>query len=138
MPAEPPLLPPPPIRDPAAWPALAPPLALIGLGLLFILLPRPGAALFGLPLPEGPAGAAAWLAVVGLRDLVFGGYALLLALLSTARAVGLVLALTVLIPLGDIAILLAVRGLDAPGHLLLHLASGCVLAAAAAWMLRRA
>jgi hypothetical protein len=48
-----------------------------------------------------------------------------------------VLGTTVLIPLGDTAVLLAVRGFSAPGHLLLHLASACVMAAAAAWMLRR-
>jgi len=49
-----------------------------------------------------------------------------------------VLGTTALIPLGDIAVLLPVRGFSAPGHLLLHLASACVMAAAAAWMLRRA
>ncbi len=70
--------------------------------------------------------------------LAFGGYILALASLSTGRAVGLVLGVTVLIPLGDVLFLLAVRGFSSPGHLLLHLASAGVMAAAAAWMLRRA
>jgi hypothetical protein len=48
----------------------------------------------------------------------------------------LVLGATALMPLGDIAVLLAVRGLSAPGHLLLNLATGCVFAAAAVWMRR--
>jgi Domain of unknown function (DUF4267) len=126
----------PPIRDAAAWPALAPALALVALGVVFIAAPGWGAAVFGLPAPEGSA--AAWIGVVGLRDLAFGGYVLVLALFSTRRAVGLVLGTTALIPLGDTAVLLAVRGFSAPGHLLLHLASACVMAAAAAWMLRRA
>ena len=108
----------------------------MALGAVFIAAPGWGAAIFGLPAPEGSA--AAWVAVVGLRDLAFGGYVLALALFSTRRAVGLVLGTTVLIPLGDTAVLLAVRGVSAPAHLLLHVASGCVLAAAAAWMLRRA
>jgi Domain of unknown function (DUF4267) len=126
---------PPPIRDPAAWPALAPAIALVILGAVFIVAPRLGGAIFGIPAPEGPG--AAWLAVVGLRDLAFGGYVLALALLSTRRAVGVVLGVTAVIPLGDVLVLLAVRGLSSPGHLLLHLASTGVMAAAAAWMLRR-
>ena len=103
--------------------------------MVFVAAPRWGAAVFGLPAPEGSA--AAWI-TVGFRDPAFGGYVLALALFSTRRAVGLVLGTTVLIPLGDTAVLLAVRGVSAPAHLLLHVASGCVLAAAAAWMLRRA
>ena len=42
-----------------------------------------------------------------------------------------------LIPLGDVLVLLAVRGFSSQGHLLLHLASAGVMAAAA-WLLRRA
>jgi hypothetical protein len=124
----------PPIRDPAAWPALPPAVALMVLGVVFIAAPGLGGAVFGMPAPEGDS--AAWLAVVGLRDLAFGGYVLALALLSTWCAVGVVLGVTAVIPLGDVLILLALRGLSSPGHLLLHLASAGVMAAAAAWMLR--
>ena len=126
----------PPIRNAAAWSALAPALALVALGAVFIASPRAGAAVFGLPAPEGHG--AAWIAVVGLRDLAFGGYVLALALFSTRHAVGLVLGTTVLIPLGDVLVLLAVRGFSSPGHLLLHLASAGLMAAAAAWLLRSA
>ena len=108
----------------------------MALGVVFIASPRTGAAVFGLPAPEGHG--AAWVAVVGLRDLAFGGYVLALALFSTRHAVALVLGTTVLIPLGDVLVLLTVRGFSSPGHLLLHLASGGVMAAAAAWLLRRA
>ena len=106
----------------------------MALGVVFIASPRTGAAVFGLPAPEGHG--AAWVAVVGLRDLAFGGYVLALALFSTRHAVALVLGTTVLIPLGDV--LLAVRGFSSLGHLLLHLASAGVMAAAAAWLLRGA
>ncbi len=108
----------------------------MALGAVFVAAPDLGAAVFGLPAPEG--GAAAWIAVVGVRDFAFGGYVLALALFSTRRAVGVVLGVTALIPLGDVLVLLAVRGFSSPGHLLLHLASAGVMAAAAAWMLRRA
>jgi hypothetical protein len=106
----------------------------MALGLVFILSPGLGAEIFGLPAPEGAA--AAWLAVVGARDLVFGGYVLGLSLLATRRAVGVVLAVTVLIPVADITVLLAVQGLDAPARLLPHLVSAAVVAATAAWTLR--
>ena len=72
----------PPIRDARDWPALAPALALVALGVVFVAAPGWGAAIFGLPAPEGTA--AAWIAVVGRRDLAFGGYVLALALISTA------------------------------------------------------
>ena len=100
---------------------------------MFIASPHTGAAVFGLPAPEGHG--AAWVAVVGLRDLAFGGNVLALALLSIRHAVDLVLGTTVLIPLGDVLVLLAVRGFSSPGQLLLHLASAGLMAAAAAWLL---
>jgi hypothetical protein len=124
----------PPIRDASAWPALLPPLALVLLGLVFVAAPRLGAAIFGLPAPAGPA--LAWIAVVGLRDLAFGGYALALAALSTRHALAVVLGVTALIPAGDLLLLLAAQGSVSPLHLLAHLVSGLVFAAAAAWMWR--
>lgn len=118
---------------PPLWPALVPPAGLAALGLLFILWPRAGAWLFGLELPEG--GARAWLAVVGLRDLVFAGYAFALASLASRRALGILLALTALIPVGDVAILLA-TGSGSPLHVALHLLSCAVMAGAAWWAFR--
>jgi len=106
------------IRAPATWPSLALALGLGGLGLLFIAAPRLGAAIFGLPAPEGEA--LAYIPVVGLRDLAFAGYILGLLLRPDRGAVSVVLAATLLIPLGDIAVLLAVRGRAAGRHLLPH------------------
>ena len=123
-----------PIYDPDLWPALFLAIALMALGCVFVFAPRLGAAIFGLPAPEGSS--AAWVAVVGVRDLVFGSYVLVLASCSTRRAVGLVLGMTALIPLGDILIVLAIQGFTTPGHLLLHLASLCAMAIAAVWTLR--
>jgi hypothetical protein len=122
-----------PIRDPRCWPALLLAAGLMALGGVFILAPGVGADIFGLPRPEGEA--AAWLAVVGLRDLVFGGYVVALAVWGSRRALGIVLAVTALIPVGDIAVLLAVRGPAAGWHLLLHLLSAAVVSAVAAWTL---
>jgi hypothetical protein len=123
------------IRDPSVWPAFGVAVALTGLGLLFILKPAWGAALFGLPAPEGPM--AAWIAVVGMRDLAFGGYVLALLRFATLRAAGIVLAVTALIPVADVLILLRVHGPDAGWNLLPHLASFAITGLAAIWTLRR-
>jgi hypothetical protein len=103
------------------------------LGILFILAPRTGAALFGLPAPEGRA--LGYLPAIGLRDLAFGLYLYALNRTAPPRALGLVLAITVLIPVGDIAILALERGAESPGHLLLHGLSGLAMMLASAWVL---
>jgi hypothetical protein len=122
------------VRNLTTWIILAPAIGLLFLGVLFIVRPRLGAALFGMPAPEG-AGPA-YLAAIGIRDLAFGLYIAALGLFATRRAVGLVLAITVLIPVGDILILFAERGLAAGVHLLLHGVSGLYMAGAALWVLR--
>jgi Domain of unknown function (DUF4267) len=121
-------------EDTRSWVAIAPAIGLVLLGVVFILSPALGAAIFGLPLPQGTA--AGYLPAIGVRDLAFGLYILALAMFSGPRAVGIVLAVTVLIPVGDILVLLAAIGLSSPGHLLAHAASGIYMAGAAAWVLR--
>jgi hypothetical protein len=124
-----------PVRDLSTWLVLAPGIGLVLIGVVFILKPGLGAAIFGVPAPPG---SEPYLIAIGLRDVAFGLYILALALFSSRRAVGLVLALTVLIPLGDILIVAHQRGLSAPGHLMLHAASGTYMIAAALWVLRGA
>jgi hypothetical protein len=119
--------------EPGTWYVLALSGVFVLLGLLFILAPRMGAALFGLPAPEGAS--LGYLPVIGLRDLAFGLYLFALARLAGRRAVGTVLAITVLIPAGDVAIVALERGWSSPGHLLLHAASGGAMLAGAVWML---
>jgi Domain of unknown function (DUF4267) len=123
-----------PVRSLTTWIVLAPAIGLTLLGLLFILAPRLGATIFGIEAPEGPG--IAYLVAIGLRDLAFGLYIAALALFSGRRAVGLVLAITVLIPAGDIALVIAHRGVSSLGHLLLHAASGLYMAGASLWILR--
>ena len=124
-----------PVRDAGTWLVLAPGIGLVFIGVVFVLRPDWGAAIFGVPAPPG---SEPYLIAIGLRDIAFGFYILALALFSSRQAVGLVLALTVLIPLGDILIVAHQRGLSAPGHLMLHAASGIYMTAAALWMLRGA
>lgn len=102
--------------------------------MLFVLAPRAGAALFGLPAPEGDA--LGYVRAIGIRDLAFGGYVLALAWRVGRRAAGLVLAVTVLIPASDLLLILAIRGFASPLHLLLHAASLIYVGLAAAILLR--
>jgi hypothetical protein len=121
------------VRDLATWIAIAPAVALVLLGLVLIVAPRLGAAIFGLPAREG-AGIG-YVIAIGIRDIAFGLYILALAWFSSRRAVGIVLALTALIPVGDILVLVVHTGLSSPWHLALHSVSGLYMAAAAAWVL---
>ncbi len=104
----------------------------IGLGILFLVAPRLGALVFGVAAPEGAA--LVYLPVIGLRDLAFGLYLAALAILASRRTVGIVLAITVLIPVGDMILLALTRGL-AP-QLALHLLSGLAVGGVALWLLK--
>jgi hypothetical protein len=104
------------------------------IGALFILAPVWGAALFGIPAPEGLG--QAYLRAIGFRDLALGFYIAALTLFSTRRALVIVMCVTVLIPVCDVVLVAAVRGLSSPGHLLLHAGSGFCFAAIAVWVSR--
>ncbi len=102
----------------------------VALGLLIIAAPRLGAWIFGVPAPEGEA--LVYLRALGLRDLAFGLGLGVLGLTAPRRSVGLWLAASAIIPLGDMALLAATRGL-AP-QFVLHAASALVIAGTAIWL----
>jgi Domain of unknown function (DUF4267) len=123
------------LRGAGAWVVLAMASAFLLIAAVFVAAPALGAAVFGIPAPD-EAGLA-YVRAVGLRDLALGLYLFGLALFSSRRAVGIVLAATVAIPVGDALLVLAREGLSSPGHLLLHGLSGACCAAVALWLLRR-
>ena len=102
------------------------------LGLLFVAAPRWGAALFGIPAPEGPG--LAYVRAIGFRDLVLALYLVALTLFASRRALRLVLGLTTIIPACDVVLVAAVTGVSSPGHLALHGASAACFAALALWV----
>lgn len=87
------------------------------LGGLFVTMPAPAAAFYGLPAEE-PA-ALFYVRVVGLRDLALAIYLLGLTLAGQRRALSIVLIGTLVIPMGDM-LLLASSGTGRPVHYLLH------------------
>jgi len=116
----------------AIWLGLVRALALVlgGLGLLFLFLPEPASALFGIATQEETA--LAYVRGLGLRDIALCLYLLLLAR-RPGSGLRPVLAASLVIPAGDLVLVLAASGLSAPLPLALHAASGICLAALAFW-----
>ncbi|MBF7013864.1 DUF4267 domain-containing protein [Novosphingobium resinovorum] len=96
-----------------------------GLGLLFLIFPHTGADIFGIPAVG--ASALSYVRAVALRDIALGFYIVFQTLCSTRRAVRILLLSTVVIPAGDMLLVLASEGANLT-CLPLHLASaGCFL-----------
>jgi hypothetical protein len=122
-----------PNHAPSRWLVRTLGLGFAGLGLLFLVAPRPGAALFGLAAPEGEG--FGYLPAIGLRDLAFGVYLLILSFTATLRILGLIFAATLVIPTGDLIVVASARGSGAILNLLLHGVSALVMAGASLWLL---
>lgn len=121
------------LRRAEAWVILAMAGMFLLIGVLFIAAPKTGAAVFGIPTEE--TAGLAYVRAVALRDVALGLYLLGLLRFSSRRGIGIVLAATVIIPAGDILLILEWHGLSSPGHLLLHGFSGVVVATVALWLL---
>ncbi|MFC7739502.1 DUF4267 domain-containing protein [Roseomonas sp. GCM10028921] len=122
------------LRGAGAWVVLALAGVFLLIGVLFVAAPQTGAAVFGI-LTEETAGLA-YVRALALRDVALGLYLLGLLRFSSRRAIGVVLAATVVIPAGDMLLVFGSHGLASPGHLLLHGFSGVVVATVALWLLR--
>jgi Domain of unknown function (DUF4267) len=121
-------------RTSAAWVVLGMAGVFLLLGLAFIADPELGATIFGIPAAE--ATGRSYVRALGLRDLALGLYLIGLTCFASRRAVGIVLGATLVIPAGDLLLILVQRGLSSPSHLLLHGLSALVIAAVALWLLR--
>lgn len=84
-------------------------LGIIYIGASYLIAPETSASGFGLPSwPDGEA--AAFLNIKGVRDITFGVVPMTLFALGQRRALGWVLLVTALVPLGDGAVILAWGG----------------------------
>jgi hypothetical protein len=119
-----------PLRDPLALTVCLLSSVFLVLGGLFVAAPTPAAAFFGLPTHD--AAALFYVRAIGFRDLALAIYLLGLALSGQRRALTIVLAGTLIIPIGDLA-LLASSGTARPIHYLLHGASLLCFAGLALW-----
>ncbi|MGJ4903411.1 DUF4267 domain-containing protein [Bradyrhizobium sp. HKCCYLS2058] len=84
--------------------------AIIAIGVQYVARPFTAMRSFGLPLPETGANVAWWLRLKGVRDIVSGLAVLALMMWGSSGAVGLVLLVEAVIPVGDMLVILAANG----------------------------
>ncbi len=85
-------------------------LAIIVIGILYLASPLTATRSFGLPLPEDGANIAWWLRLKGVRDIVSGLAVLALMMWGAPGAVGIILLVEAIIPVGDMLVILAAKG----------------------------
>lgn len=85
-------------------------LAIIAIGIFYILRPRIVSRGFGLPLPEDGPNIPSWLRLKGVRDIVSGLAVLAFMAWGAPREVGIILAVEAVIPVGDMLTILAAKG----------------------------
>jgi len=85
-------------------------LAIIMIGVSYITSPMTTVRSFGLPLPADNPTVPPWLRLKGVRDVVAGLLVLVFMVWGNQWAVGLVLLVEALIPIGDMAVILAGKG----------------------------
>ena len=111
--------------------------AIIGLGVMYLTVPRIATRSFGLPLPEAGANMAWWLRLKGSRDVVSGLVVLAVLVWGDTRMLGIVLLVEALIPTGDMSLVLAAKGSTARA-LGIHGLTAALMIAGAAGLLSRA
>ena len=105
-------------------------IAIIVIGGMYVLSPCLATLSFGLPLPEAGDNVAWWLRLKGARDIVSGLVVAAMLVWGSAHILGIVLLVQALIPLSDMALVLAARGSTARA-LGIHLAPAVVMIAGA-------
>ena len=85
-------------------------LAIIAIGAQYVASPTTATRSFGLPLPEAGTNIAWWLRLKGVRDIVSGLAVLAFMAWGEPRAVGIILLVETIVPVGDMLIILAAKG----------------------------
>lgn len=84
--------------------------AIIAIGILYLVSPRTATRSFGLPLPEPGTNVAWWLRLKGVRDVASGLLVLALLAWGGSQVLGVALSVQALIPIGDMSLILAAKG----------------------------
>ena len=85
-------------------------LAIIAIGVQYVMSPRSATRSFGLPLPEPGANITSWLRLKGVRDIAAGLAVLTFMAWDAPPEVGLLLLVLAIIPVGDMLVVLAGKG----------------------------
>ena len=111
--------------------ALLAALGIIGIGVGYLSRPMKMAPSFGLPLPEGAPNVAWWLRLKGTRDVAAGVLVLAFMAADDHRALGLILLVLTIIPLGDMSTVLVAKGRTATAFGIHGLTAALMVLAAA-------
>jgi hypothetical protein len=84
--------------------------AIIVIGARYVASPLAAARSFGLPLPEAGANTVWWLRLKGVRDIASGVIVLVFVARGGMQAVGIVLLVEAIVPVGDMLLILAANG----------------------------
>jgi hypothetical protein len=115
------------------WAALAIPVAIIGIGINFILNPVGASTAYGIPIHDPAAFPFLW--VKGIRD-IFSGLVILPFLWKGDRRVTAILfAIAIFIPFGDGLVILGHLGFAPPIYI--HWGTALYMAVVAAFLLKR-
>ena len=90
--------------------ALLAALAIIAIGVMYVLRPKAMTPSFGLPLPEEGRNIVWWLRLKGVRDIVLGLIVLAVMAWGDRRVVGIVVLVAAITPLGDMSLVLSAKG----------------------------
>lgn len=85
-------------------------IAIIAIGLFYIVNPRVITPSFGLPLPDSGPNTTGWLRLKGVRDLTMGLLVVASLVWGSAHETGALLLIAAVIPTGDMFTILAARG----------------------------
>jgi len=115
------------------WCTLLVPVAIIGLGVNFILNPIGASAGFGIPIHDPAAFPFMW--IKGIRDIFSGLVIMTFLFRGDRRTIAILYALAVFIPIGDGFVILSHLGLVPP--IFIHWGTALYMVIIAAFLLRK-
>jgi hypothetical protein len=120
-------------NSPLFWCTLLIPIAIIGLGINFILNPVWASTGFGIPIHDPAAFPFMW--VKGIRDIFSGLVVLKFLFRGDRRTTAILFALAIFIPLGDGLVILSHLGFAPP--IFIHWGTALYMMIVAAFLLRK-
>lgn len=120
-------------NSPLFWFTLLIPLAIIGIGINFILNPVGASTAYGIPIHDPAAFPFMW--VKGIRDIFSGLVVLTCLFRGDRRTTAILFTLAILIPVGDGLVILAHLGFAPP--IFIHWGTALYMMIVAAFLLRK-
>ena len=121
------------INSPLFWFTLLIPVAIIGIGINFILNPVGASTAYGIPIHDPAAFPFMW--VKGIRDVFSGLVVLTFLFRGDRRTTAILFALAIFIPVGDGLVILAHLGFAPP--IFIHWGTALYMMIVAAFLLRK-